>query len=97
MSAAKPGPAVPVLIAPVREISPKELAEFRERLSRVAHGPVRYRRSDGKTRRYPPLPWRVRARLRTYRAVDTIGAWLCRQGHEGAALALWRALGMVRD
>jgi hypothetical protein len=97
VSAAKPGPAVPVLIAPVREISPEELAEFRERLSRVAHGPVRYRRPNGKTRRYPPLPWRVRARLRTHRAADTIGAWLCRHGHEDAALTPWKALGMVRD
>lgn len=96
MRPAEPGPS-PLLAAPDLKLSPEELADFGERLSRVAHGPVRYRHPDGKTRRYPPLPWRVRARLRTHRTVDTIGAWLCHHGHEDAALALWKALGMVRD
>jgi hypothetical protein len=96
MPAAEPEPS-PLLAAPGLKLSPEELADFAERLGRVAHGPVRYRRPDGKTRRCPPLPWRVRARLRARRAVDTFGAWLCHHGREDTALALWKALRMVRD
>lgn len=95
-STARPGP-LPGMISPVRELSPQEVADFRERFGRVANGPVRVIHPDGKARRRLPLPWRTRARLRREQAANTLGGWLCNHGHEGAALRLWRALGMVRD
>jgi hypothetical protein len=43
---------------------------------------------------YPPLPRRVRARLRTERCIDRLGCWLCGRGCTAAAILLWRVCGM---
>jgi hypothetical protein len=87
---------VPGMITPARKLSPEELADFLDRVSRVDwNGPVRYLHPDGKARRRLPLPWRTRARLRGRRAVDGACAWLCGHGHEQAALRIWQMLGMV--
>jgi hypothetical protein len=43
-----------------------------------------------------PLPLRVRLRLATARAIDTIGCWLCDHHRPGMAMLLWRVCGLWR-
>lgn len=39
---------------------------------------------------YPPLPRRVRLRLRAARTINGAGIWLVDHGHITAAVTLWR-------
>lgn len=85
--AGTPDPAFPGLVDPSPPLTPEQLAALERRLERAVRRPNR-------VRVLPPLPWRVRARLRLHRTVDRTCSFLCGHGLEDAALLLWRLAGM---
>lgn len=65
----------------------EEIAAFRENIREALASPSRMTV-------FPPLPRRVRLRLRFHRRVDDVAYWLVCHGHCTAARRLWQACGM---
>jgi len=72
-------------LAPAWDVSEKDLEKLRRELRRrLAKPPVLF----------PPLPRRVRLRLRLTHMVDAMAIWLCDHRHATAAEWLYRLTGL---
>ncbi len=77
-------------------LTDEEVDDLRIKMERAIRRPVMWGHPDGKFRRCLPLPLKTRIRLRAQRRVDRLCVWLCGVRRERAAMAIWKATGMIK-